>query len=42
MDCLLVHPHSLCNPLLWDAEAVSAEYLDIKAKLGCGPEIGYV
>lgn len=42
MDCLLVHPHSLCNPLLWDAESVHPESFDVEAKLGCGPEIGYV
>ena len=33
---------SLCDPVLGDAEAVHAEYLDVHAHLGCSAKIGYV
>jgi len=39
---LLGHVQSLCNPVLRDAKAIHAEYLDVEANLGYGANIGYV
>ncbi len=34
MNRCLIHARSLCNPVLRDAKAIHAEYLDIHAHLG--------
>ena len=31
---------SLCDPVLWNAEAVHAEYLEVDAQLGCSAKVG--
>lgn len=40
--CPLEHAESHWNPVLRDAEAVHAGYLDVEADLGCSAKIGYV
>ena len=42
MNCLLIHPQSLCHPVLGDAKAVHAEYLDVKIHLAHSAKVGYV
>jgi hypothetical protein len=33
---------SLCDPVLWDAEAIHAEYVYVKSHLGYCAKIGYI
>jgi hypothetical protein len=38
---LLIHAQSLCNPVLGDAKAVHAEYLDVKVHLVFTPTVSH-
>ena len=42
MNQYLLYAQSLCDPVLRNAEAVHAEYLEVDAQLCCGAKVGYV